>query len=62
MAKKETAKKVEYLYGTFLGKGKISIDAKTDPKEVESFLKDNPELKGRITDKALIAEQRKLIK
>ena len=62
MAKQVKKEVKDYLYGTFLGKGKISIDAKTDPKKVEAFLKDNPSLKDRITDKALIKAQRELIK
>lgn len=60
----KTAKKEvkEYLYGTFLGKkGSLTINAETPKKDVEAFLKDNPELEGRLTDKSRITEQRKLI-
>lgn len=55
------AKKVEYLYGTFSGKGKISINKNTDPKKIEKFLKENPSLKSYITDKDKIKNQRLLI-
>ncbi len=61
MAKKKT-EIVSYLYGTFIGKGLISISADTSDKEVKAFLKENPELEKRITDNKLIEEQRKLMK
>ena len=65
MAMKKVEKKVEkaeYLYGTFIdGLAKITIDAKTDSKKVEAFLKDHPSLKSLVTDKARIESQRKII-
>lgn len=62
MAKSEKKEEKEYLYGTFLGKkGRLTINADTPSKEVESFLKDNPSLQARLTDKSRIAEQRKMM-
>tara|TARA_R100000951_G_scaffold110853_3_gene109209 strand:+ start:3560 stop:3754 length:195 start_codon:yes stop_codon:yes gene_type:complete len=64
MAKKkaESVKKVSYLFGTFIGKGKISISADTSDKDVQVFLKNNPNLEAKVTNKELIESQRKLIK
>lgn len=40
-----------YLFGNYIGsKSSLIIDAKTNKKDVESFLVKNPELKHRITD------------
>ena len=62
MAKKKAEVK-EYLYGTFGGaKGMLTIDATTDLKEVEKFLKDNPALKDMLTNSDRIAAQRALMK
>lgn len=63
MAKKKAESKTDYLYGTFGGKkGMLTIDATTDLKEVEKFLKDNPALKDMLTDSNRIAAQRALMK
>lgn len=51
-----------YLQGTFIGEnGTLSINSKTSKKEVEDFLKSNPSVKSRITDKKLIKEQCQLM-
>ena len=51
-----------YLFGTFIGsKYKITIDAQTKKAEVESFLKDHPEMKAHITNEEKVKAQYKLM-
>ena len=52
----------EYLFGTFIGSGTISISKDSDSKEVEAFLSKNKDLEDRITNIERIKAQRALIK
>ena len=47
-----------YLFGTFIGeKSKIIIDAASKNKDVEKFLKDNPEFQAKITNEKEVRYQ-----
>jgi len=51
-----------YLFGTFIGsKSELTIDAKTKKAEVESFLKDHPEFKDKLTNETAVRYQYKLM-
>jgi len=51
-----------YLFGNYRGsKSDLIIDAKTKKTEIVKFLKDNPELKSRITNEEKVIAQYKLM-
>lgn len=61
MAKKAKVSR-EYLFGTFIGLGKISINKDSNAKDVEAFLMNNKDLEDMITNVEKIKAQRALIK
>mgnify|MGYP000371400964 CR=1 FL=1 len=51
-----------YLFGTFIGsKYQLTIDATTKKADVESFLKDHPEFKDKLTNEEAVRYQYKLM-